>query len=287
MPRALYKMPLIALRERRAPPGRERLPELMVMDDPESVAEFHEGGATSPGMRAVHDLSARCLDALLPEDGRLLDLGCGSGRALAQLALRRPDVSAVGVDLAPNMLARAGELLAEQGIGDRVDLVEADISELPEGVVRSDWDAVSCVWTLHHLPNPATLDAALSQIAALRDRQSCAVWIVDFQRLRNSETFPAGLRISEPGLGPYLRRDAVASEAAAFTYDELSASLERVGLADVHGGCARPIAWQQAHWAAAAGREPRAAGLLRDSQLERSARLDAAALRLGFTGLPI
>jgi tRNA (cmo5U34)-methyltransferase len=51
----------------------------MVMDDPESVAQFHEGGVSNPGQQAVYDFSARALDALVPQGGRLLDLGWARG----------------------------------------------------------------------------------------------------------------------------------------------------------------------------------------------------------------
>jgi tRNA (cmo5U34)-methyltransferase len=136
--RPLWRIPLIVARERRHPAGRERIPEPMVMDDVESVAQFHEGGASNPGQIAVYDFSARALDALLPENARLLDLGVGSGRALTALLRRRPDIQATAVDLAPNMLATARTLLVAEGLADRVELVEADITALPDRLAASD-----------------------------------------------------------------------------------------------------------------------------------------------------
>ncbi len=229
MVRSLWKMPILDLHEQFTPRGRTRELEPMLMDAPESVAQFHHGGATSSGMLAVHDLSARCLNMLVPEGGRLLDLGCGSGRALTYFAKRRSDIRATGVDLAPNMLAQARQLMEEEGIADRVRLIGANIAALPDEVLDAPWDAVSCVWTLHHLPDEATLDAVLRQITALRERHGCAVWIMDFQRLKNARAFPQGLRISEPRLDDRLSEDAIASEAAAFTYAELTSATRRGG----------------------------------------------------------
>jgi SAM-dependent methyltransferase len=257
------------------------------MDEPESVAQFHAGGAVSSGMRAVHDLSARCLDALLPEGGRLLDLGCGSGRALAYLAVRRPDIRVTGVDLAPNMLAQAAKLLQEEGIVERVDLIRADIAQLPSEIVRTHWDALSCVWTLHHLPDEEMLGAVVRQIASLRSNLGCAVWIMDFQRLKNPACFPQGLRVSEPHLDGRLRHDAIASEAAAFKFRELTAALKHAGLDGVRSDWARPIAWQQVHWLPPDKPGPRASRLWRQIPLQGSLRLDAALLRRGFWRLPI
>ncbi|REJ65581.1 MAG: class I SAM-dependent methyltransferase [Planctomycetota bacterium] len=286
MPRALWQIPLIALRERFTPPGRARQLEPMLMDELDSVAQFHQGGATSSGMRAVHDLSARCLDALLPKDGRLLDLGCGSGRALAYLALRRPDITVTGVDLATNMLAQAQCLMDEEGIADRVRLIAANILDLPSEIMTECWSAVSCVWTLHHLPDEQSLQAALEQVSALRARHHCALWILDFQRLRNEACFPQGLSISEPDLDARLRLDAIASEAAAFTYQEFIAAASTTGLTDLLSGYARPLAWQQAHWQQAANHAPQPSRCWRPIPLKGSARLDAALLRFGFCGLP-
>lgn len=287
MPRALWRMPLVALAERWTPPGRARVLEPMVMDEPDSVAQFHAGGRTSSGMRAVHDVSARCLDALLPAGGRLLDLGCGSGRALAYLALRRPDIAAVGVDLADNMLARARELLRDEGLLDRIDLVRADIGALPTELARRRWDAVSCVWTLHHLPDEAVLAAVFRQMASLRAATGCAVWILDFQRLHGADSFARGLGILEPEIDDRLGQDATASEAAAFTFEELRAAARSAGLASLRGGRAWPIPWQQAHWLPGTAPASHPTGAWRELPLEGAARIDAMLLRRGFGGLPI
>src|SRR5215472_1502647 len=90
--RQLWRIPLIVARERRYPSGRERTPEPMVMDDSDSVTQFHAGGASNPGMQAVYDFNARSLDALLPGGARLLDLGAGSGRAFSAVMRQRPDL---------------------------------------------------------------------------------------------------------------------------------------------------------------------------------------------------
>lgn len=186
--RPLWRIPLIIARERRHPPGRERIPEPMVMNDPDSVEQFHAGGASNPGQQAVYDFSARALDALLPESGRLVDLGVGSGRALSAVLRRRPDVQATAVDLAPNMLATARKLFEDEGLDQRVELVEADITALPDRLAEADWDGISCVFTLHQLSDFGVLRAALHQIAAVRQRCGATVWNFDFQRLKDPST---------------------------------------------------------------------------------------------------
>jgi tRNA (cmo5U34)-methyltransferase len=285
--RPLWRIPVIVAREQRRPPGRERIPEPMVMDDPESVAQFHEGGNSNPGQQAVYDFSARALDALLPQNARLLDLGVGSGRALSALLRRRPDAHATAVDLSPNMLTTARELFVAEGLADRVELVEADITALPERLATTEWDGVSCVWTLHQLPDFDVLRGALRQIAALRCNSGAAIWIFDFQRLNDPSAAEALIPCLDPSMPPVLRKDGLASEAAAFTHAELSAELTAAGLDGMNSGHARPLAYLQAHWLPAkdAGIRGRHSHR-RNSDLHGRARRDAALLRWGFTAKP-
>jgi tRNA (cmo5U34)-methyltransferase len=286
MPRQMWKMPLITLRERRHVAGRTRVPEPMVMDDPESVAQFHTGGVLSPAMQAVYDFSARALNVLLPERARLLDLGVGSGRALGYLARRRPDLEVTGVDLAPNMLDAARGLFASEGLDHGIQLEQADITALPDPIANAQWDGVSCVWTLHQLPDFDVLRAALRQISAVRQRTGAALWILDFQRLRDATTFPAALSVLDPAMMPVLRKDGIASEAAAFTREELSAELRAAGLGDLRGGYARPLPWLQAFWAPRADGKPGGSANFSPGRLPRPARGDAALLRAGFSAKP-
>jgi tRNA (cmo5U34)-methyltransferase len=282
----MWKMPLLAARERRHPAGRERIPEPMVMNDPDSVAQFHAGGATNPGQLMVYDFNARALNALLPEGARLLDLGVGSGRALAYLARVRPDIEITGVDLAPNMLATARELFDAERLNGQIELVEADITALPDSVTNRSWDGISCLWTLHQLPDFNLLRGAVRQISAVRQRSGAAVWALDFRRLRNPKTFPAFFDLVAPGIAPVLRKDGLASEAAGFTHDELATELAHAGLAGIESGHARPIPWLQAFWAVRADGKAGGVPGFKPARLPSPARADAAALRAGFTAKP-
>ena len=285
--RPLWRVPGIVIRERFHPPGRERIPEPMVMDDPVSVGEFHTGGASNPGMRAVYDLCARSLDALLPPGGRLLDLGVGSGRALSAVLRRRPDIHATAVDLAPNMLATARTLFENEGLADRVDLVQADITALPERLASAPWDAISCMWTLHQLPDFDLLRGALTQLAAVQRQSGAAVWISDFQRLRDPAACPDMLGCVDPASPITLREDAIASEAAAFTFSELSTELAAAGLPGMHSGHSTPLPYLQAYWLLGArGESGKSPAMRRGGELRGPARREAALLRWGFSAKP-
>ena len=283
--RSLWRMPLIVGRERHHPSGRERIPEPMVMDDSDSVTQFHVGGASDPGMQAVYDFNARSLDVLLPQGARLLDLGVGSGRAISAVMRRRPDLHVTGVDLAPNMLATAKRLFAADYLDGQVQLVEADITALPDRLATADWDGISCMWTLHQLPDFDVLRAALRQIATLRHQSGAAVWIFDFQRLKSPSTLPAMLSL-DPSMPPVLRKDAIASEAAGFTHAELSAELTAAGLADFRSGHAKPLPYLQAYWAPGKNTTSHISTHVHHQHLRGQARRYAALLRRGFTAKP-
>ena len=89
-------------------------------------------------------LCARVL-ATVPDGGRVLDIGSGTGTLAIALAAARPDVEVVGVDGDPEVLARAG---AKPG-AERVRWVSGMAGELPLADTSADAAVISLV--LHHL----------------------------------------------------------------------------------------------------------------------------------------
>ncbi|MGQ9731901.1 MAG: SAM-dependent methyltransferase, partial [Candidatus Zipacnadales bacterium] len=68
----------------------------------------------------------RLLD--LPSGASILDLGCGQGRHVVELARRGYQVT--GLDLSRVLLQKAQELAQKMGVG--VELVEEDMRRIPE-----------------------------------------------------------------------------------------------------------------------------------------------------------
>jgi malonyl-CoA O-methyltransferase len=92
-------------------------------------AETYPAQAHNPVMRAEE----RAMLGLLPSDLRgitVVDAGCGSGRYVRH-ALARGAARVHGVDISPEMLARAAEALAGVDTASRVDLVQGDLEALP------------------------------------------------------------------------------------------------------------------------------------------------------------
>ena len=72
------------------------------------------------------------LQARLADGGRVLDVGCGGGWAVVQLAERFPRTSVVGIDLEPYSVELARRLIAERGLEDRCSARLQSVDELGE-----------------------------------------------------------------------------------------------------------------------------------------------------------
>lgn len=84
------------------------------------------------------------------ERPRILDLACGTGRALLQMHAALPAARLYGVDLSPTCLRVAAENLAAV---PGASLLQENIEALP--FQDETFDAVTCIFTLHELPRDA------------------------------------------------------------------------------------------------------------------------------------
>lgn len=109
---------------------------------------------TAPEERARR--LAALVATLLPEDadGRVLDLGCGTGRPALLLAGLRPHLRILGLDLSAESVA-AG-LDASVSVRDRIDFVAADYTTWEP---REPFDTIYSEGVLHLVPGS---DAALA-----------------------------------------------------------------------------------------------------------------------------
>ena len=81
-------------------------------------------------------------------DDEVLEIGCGVG-SLHQTLLERGARSAVGVDLAPRMLAEAQDWATQRGLAGRTEYVEGDFIELQDDIASADitlMDKVVCCY---------------------------------------------------------------------------------------------------------------------------------------------
>jgi SAM-dependent methyltransferase len=93
------------------------------MDDYREYARFYDldVGEQDPDRMMIEQYAALC-------GSPILELACGTGRALLPLARQGHQVT--GVDISPEMLAIARRKVEAEGLADRVTLVEQDMRRL-------------------------------------------------------------------------------------------------------------------------------------------------------------
>jgi SAM-dependent methyltransferase len=89
----------------------------------------------------------------LEHGGRVLDVGCGTGRAALALATAFADAEIVGLDQDPESIAQARQAAVERGIGGRVRFVLGGTSVLDRG---HGFDLVLACDCIHDFTRPLT-----------------------------------------------------------------------------------------------------------------------------------
>lgn len=99
--------------------------------------------------RAGRSRFARLLDAAIPGDARIVEVGCGTGQM--SLYLARADRVVIGTDLTRASLLLGSQAARRFAIGGAL-FVESDLARpaLRQGV----FDVVYCSGVLHHMPDP-------------------------------------------------------------------------------------------------------------------------------------
>ena len=88
------------------------------------------------------------LAARLEEGGRLLDVGCGGGWAVVQIAERFPRTSCVGIDVEPYSVRLAQRLIEERGLADRCQAHARSVDQLGED---DAYDVVTSFLVVHEI----------------------------------------------------------------------------------------------------------------------------------------
>lgn len=108
----------------------------------------------------------RMLDGLKPPaGGRVLEVGCGTGRNLILAARRYPDARFYGFDISRMMLETAAANVARAGLSDRITLAEGDASNFSADAVFGieGFDRVFVSYALSMIPPwQAAVEAALA-----------------------------------------------------------------------------------------------------------------------------
>ena len=88
--------------------------------------------------------------AELSNGGRVVDIHCGGGRWLIAMARRFPKLELVGVEFEADSVARARQHVEEEGLADRISIVQAEVSNLAG---TGPFDLAYFQYALHQLPD--------------------------------------------------------------------------------------------------------------------------------------
>ncbi len=170
------------------------------------------------------------LERCVPPAGRILDLGCGYGLFAIVCGARAAARRVLGIDLLEDRLAVGREVLRRWGGGTSVDLVRADLNDLPPG--RFDVICFAHVLMYRPLPEQRAL------LARCRDRLApggrllvvetvrSPAWKARLSRLQETIVIGARMRLSGARAWP----SSGSSETALWDAADLEAYLGSLGL---------------------------------------------------------
>lgn len=134
-----------------------------LVEDFDQLADLYET-LVRPFSTPIFDEALERIRGYLAEDSRVLDLGCGPGRELREVARLVPRGEVVGVDLAAGMLEVAHTKTGAAGL-DNCAFYQADVGDLPPAFTER-FDLVYSCLAHHHFPDPPA--AAANAFRCLR-----------------------------------------------------------------------------------------------------------------------
>ncbi len=99
-------------------------------------AELGENAGTNDFL--LKELEMAVLRERVAQGSRIIDVGCGNGKTLADLAVSN-GCSGVGVDFSDKMVASARERAKAQGLAERLRFEVGQLEDLPEGLGQFDF----------------------------------------------------------------------------------------------------------------------------------------------------
>lgn len=117
----------------------------------------------------------------LDAGGSILDMGCGAGNLLIQIAKAFPEATCVGVDVDRHGIEAAQKAIAAEGLGDRC---RAELLSGDEIAHRDAFDVVTMFEVLHEIPEAVRPSVIRNCHKALKP--GAPLYIVD-------ETYPSNL----------------------------------------------------------------------------------------------
>ncbi len=211
---------------------RTRLPSPEGIDDPDIASAF-EWVTNMPYMRWMRSyVSMHSLQTI--DYGEAIDLGCGAGQLVIDLAKNAPHMHVTGIDLSEKLLADAQQSAQQAGVAGRVEFRQGNAEEIP--FHDQSIDLVISTFSLHHWVEPVKVLNEIDRIL----KPGGAYYIFD---LRRDMAFPFYLLIwfATQFIVPaalHQVNEPMGSRNASYTAGELPDLVRqsRLGVASVSSG---------------------------------------------------
>jgi ubiquinone/menaquinone biosynthesis C-methylase UbiE len=113
---------------------------------------------------------------VLKNHGEAIDLGCGAGQLVMEMARKAPGLQMTGIDLSEKMLADARQSIQRVGLEDRVDFRLGNVEEIP--FPDQSLDLVISTASLHHWTDPVKVLNEIDRIL----KPGGAYYVFDLRR---------------------------------------------------------------------------------------------------------
>lgn len=165
-------------------PIRQNEPQA-AMNDLEQVKSYvhaYEWGGPTSSLQLHH---LRELSYMIKPGDTVLDLACGPGALLLELAAIYPDCHFIGADLSPTMLTYLKEEADRQNLKN-ISVLQEDVSLLPS-LDNLKVDLVISTSAIHHLPSEIVLRDVFKKIKSIL-KENGGFYIFDFGQLKSKKS---------------------------------------------------------------------------------------------------
>lgn len=196
-----------------------RVTEPELMNDADQVKSYikaYEWGGPTSALQLVH---LKNLSAMIKPGDTVVDLACGPGPLLLELAALFPETHFIGIDLSSLMLE---SLCAEAKLRDLKNIIvlKKDIRTVEKADIGGGADVVISTSALHHLPNLVDLEATFKTIKTILNKNG-GIYLFDFGLLKSAATRFLLVKELEKTAPPLTVQDYAMSLDACFPIKEV------------------------------------------------------------------
>ncbi|MDD1778455.1 MAG: methyltransferase domain-containing protein [Candidatus Helarchaeota archaeon] len=151
-----------------------RAPNFEGLDDPQ-VAKAFERMSNLPPFELLRRKVISKLKTFTPQ-GTLVDLGCGSGNLIVQIAKKLPSLNLIGLDISSEILEFAKKRAMEKKIAEKIEFKLGNAEKMP--FEDNSIDFLVSTLSLHHWENPSVILKEIYRVL----KENGVFLIFDFRR---------------------------------------------------------------------------------------------------------